>query len=346
MLNQLTTLTGNRLGRAALLGLALLLVAAAALVVVLPGRIAATASPGLVIEGYIVSGSNIYAYEGLWSFYTVRLATKPTADVTVTLKPHNDSSKSVHVRWLGGKDKKGKKSQKTTTFTPSNWNTPQTVYIWGYGDEGVVADEVDWVYHIADSDDPDYDFQEVYKGWVTDDDGLSLSASALTVTEGGTATYKVSLVTQPTGNVNVSFAVTGDENITVSPSSLTFTGSNYQSEQTVTVSAAPDADTANGTATITHTANGANYTYHRLRLPVTENDTGAAAVTPTPTPAPTATPAPSVRLDVTTPAECDKDTLDTNDNPVDGMKVAPGRHLYLQRQAGQQAQRRRARPRL
>ncbi len=337
MLNQLTTLTGNRLGRAALLGLALLLIAAAALVLVLPGRIAATASPGLVIEGHIVSGSNIYAYEGQWSFYTVRLATKPTADVTVTLKPHNDSSKSVHVRWLsGGKDKKGKKSEKITTFTPSNWNTPQTVYIWGHGDERGVADEVDWVYHIADSDDPDYDFQEVYKGWVTDDDGLSFSpsASSLTVTEKGSATYKVSLVTQPTGNVNVSFAVAGDESITVSPSSLTFTGSNYLSEQTVTVSAAADADTANGTAVITHTANGANYTYHRVRLSVTESDTGVN--TPPATPTATPTPGPSVSLVVTTPAECDKDTLDTNDNPVDGMKVAQGESCTFNVKLGKQ----------
>ena len=93
--------------------------------------------------------------------------------------------------------------------------------------------------------------QEVLSGRVEDDDGLKLSASSLTVTEGGSATYTVKLVTQPSGpggdqNVKVTFAVTGDESVTVSPSSLTFTPGNYATAQTVTVSAAPDADEANG----------------------------------------------------------------------------------------------------
>ena len=159
-----------------------------------------------------------------------------------------------------------------------------------------VVNGVDWVYHVADSDDSDYILQEVYKGRVTDDDGLSLSASSLTVTEGGSATYTVKLITEPTGSVNVSFAVSGDESVTVSPSSLTFDADNYATAQTVTVSAAPDAytangaatitQTANGAATITQTANGANYVYHRVNLSVTENDTGVGTPPATPTPTP------------------------------------------------------------
>ena len=314
------------------------LVAAAALVLSGGGRIAAQASPGLVIEGDIVSGSEIHAYEGSWLTYTVRLATEPDADVTVTLKPHHDTSKSLHLRWLSG--------SASTTFTPSNYDTPQTVYVWGNHDDYEyvtgqgwikrVTNEVDWVYHIADSDDSDYILQKVYLGRVTDDDGLSLSTAALSVTEGGSATYKVSLVTQPTDNVNVSFAVSGDESISVSPSSLTFHGGNYQTEQTVTVSAAPDADTANGTATITMTANGGNYVYHRVKLPVTEDDTGVNAPPATPTPTPTPVPVKTVSLIVTTPDECDKDTLDVNGNPIDGMKVAQGESCTFDVKLGKQ----------
>ena len=49
-----------------------------------------------------------------------------THDVTVELSPHNDGSRAVHVQWDG--------SQSSATFTPDNWDTPQTVYIWGNHD--------------------------------------------------------------------------------------------------------------------------------------------------------------------------------------------------------------------
>ncbi len=311
--------------RAAGLGLAVLLVIAAALAA---GIVRAQGpSPGPVIEGAIVSGSDLLVREGSWRTYTVRLATRPSADVTIALHPHNDGSRSVHVQWDGG--------QSEATFTPSNWNTPQTVHVWGNHDHDYryvhgqgwqkrVVNDVQHVYHVMTSDDPDYWDQEVLTARVTDDDGLSLSAPSLTVSEGGTATFTVRLITQPTASVNVSFAAAGDESVTVSPGSLTFTSANHSTAQTVTVSAAPDADTADGTATVTMTANGGNYVYHRDALTVTESDTGAAAVTPTPTPEPTPTPGPSARLVVETPPECDRDTLDIHGNPIDGMKVEQG----------------------
>ncbi len=322
----------SRVGLAAVLVLAAIL-AAAALLALTPARADASgASPGLVIQGSPISGSRINVTEGKWSSYTVKLATQPSADVTVTLSPHNDSTRPVHVQWGSGQPR-----QKSTTFTPSNWNTAQTVNIWGTQDSDYqylngqwvagVANEAEWVYHRATSSDDDYDReQEVLQARVSDDDGITATASSLTVTEGGSSTYNISLITAPAAGytVSVSFSVAGDSDITVSPSSLSFNADNYTVAQTVTVSAAPDADTANGTATITHTATGGNYSYSRGTVAVTENDTGAAAVTPTPTPTPPPTPAPKASLIVTTPDECDKDTLDVNDNVIDGMKVAQG----------------------
>ncbi len=332
----------THLRRSALLGIAALLLTAAA-IAILPARTAHADSPGLVIQGAAVSGSDIHVKEGAWASYTVKLATKPTANVTVTLSPHNDSSRPVHVQWGSGQPR-----VEETTFTPDNWNNAQTVNIWGnhdndyqyvYGQGWIagVANEVQWVYHVASSDDADYDReQEVYKAKVTDDDGISASASALTVTEDGSATYTISLITKPTGNVTVSFAVAGDESVTVSPSSLTFKPANYTTAQTVTVSAAADADTANGTATVTQTANGANYSYNRVKLTVTENDTGVGTPPATPVPSPTPIPAPKASLIVTTTDECDKDTLDVNDNPIDGMKVAQGGSCTFEVKLGKQ----------
>jgi hypothetical protein len=82
---------------------------------------------------------------------------------------------------------------------------------------------------------------------------LVVAPTAVTVPEGGTATYGVSLGTQPASNVTVtSTAGTGDTNLTVSGGgSLTFTPSNWNTPQNVTVAAAQDADTTDGTRPIT-----------------------------------------------------------------------------------------------
>ena len=68
--------------------------------------------------------------------------------------------------------------------------------------------------------------------------------------EGGSRTYTVRLLKAPTTNVTIAVSVAGDTDLTVDPSSLTFTTGNWNSAQTVTVSAAADADAVNGTATV------------------------------------------------------------------------------------------------
>ena len=81
-------------------------------------------------------------------------------------------------------------------------------------------------------------------GTIVDDDtrGVTVSETALPVSEGGTATYTVVLDSQPTGNVTVTPSRSGgDADVTVS-GALTFTPSDWDTAQTVTVSAAEDAD--------------------------------------------------------------------------------------------------------
>ena len=71
----------------------------------------------------------------------------------------------------------------------------------------------------------------------------------------------------------------GDEDLTVNPSTLTFTTSDWNTPQTVTVSAAADADTAAGTATITHAATSTDSAYTGLTITsvtATETDNNAA----------------------------------------------------------------------
>ena len=69
--------------------------------------------------------------------------------------------------------------------------------------------------------------------------GVDLSATSLTVEEGESGSYTVVLDTQPSGTVTIT-ASSGDTTVaTVMPSSLTFTTSNWDTAQTVTVRIRP-----------------------------------------------------------------------------------------------------------
>ena len=93
-----------------------------------------------------------------------------------------------------------------------------------------------------------------------DNAGISLSETRLQVAEGGDAvTYTVELDTEPLGNVLVSLDVNGPSNeiILLEPTVFTFSPRNWDSPQTVAVSAGED-DASNDIRqlTITHTAVG------------------------------------------------------------------------------------------
>ncbi len=85
---------------------------------------------------------------------------------------------------------------------------------------------------------------------------ISLSPTGtLSVAEGGSRTLSVSLSTAPSANVTVSLSKTNAD-LTLSPTSLTFTTSNYSTAQPVTVNAADDDDATNDSDTITLEASG------------------------------------------------------------------------------------------
>ncbi|HEY7488561.1 MAG TPA: glycoside hydrolase family 48 protein [Streptosporangiaceae bacterium] len=105
---------------------------------------------------------------------------------------------------------------------------------------------------------------------------LVVSPTAVSVPEGGTQSFDVSLSAQPSSSVTVTAAKTaGDADITVSAGgSRTFTTSNWNTPQTVTLAAAQDADQSNGQATITVSATG----FPSVPLTATEEDDDAPAV--------------------------------------------------------------------
>ena len=83
---------------------------------------------------------------------------------------------------------------------------------------------------------------------ITDDDTAGLAVSPTTSTSsrlqtteaGGTDTFTVALTSEPTGNVELDLASSDGTEGAVSPSSLTFTASNWQTAQTVTLTGQDD----------------------------------------------------------------------------------------------------------
>ena len=122
----------------------------------------------------------------------------------------------------------------------------------------------------------------------TDPPGVTVSPTALTVTEEDVTgeSYRVVLDSQPTARVTVTVAGHAGTEVTPSPASLTFTTSNWDTGQTVRVTAGSDADTVNDMVTLTHSAasadsdyDGNSITIASVAVTVTDNDTGNAAPT-------------------------------------------------------------------
>ena len=104
--------------------------------------------------------------------------------------------------------------------------------------------------------------------------GIVLSVTTLAVDEGAaSASYTVKLATQPTAEVQVSISGTSGTDLSVQPTSLTFTTSDWETSQTVTVTANADDDATHDNATLTHTASGGDYGSVTADLAVTVNDT-------------------------------------------------------------------------
>ena len=101
---------------------------------------------------------------------------------------------------------------------------------------------------------------------------MVLSQTSLDVPEAGSASYSVKLGTLPTAEVTVSIGGTSGTDLSLTMMSLTFTTSNWDTSQMVTVSAARDSDATDDRATLTHTATGGDYGTVSADLPVTVTD--------------------------------------------------------------------------
>ena len=226
-------------------------------------------APGVTVNPTSVS---VEEENATGASYSVRLATQPSANVVIAVSTNNSDVTFT---------------PSTLTFAPSGagiWSSAQSVTVKANNDPDA-QDETGALSHRASSSDSNYNGITISGVSVAvtdnDEDGVDVSDPSganpsISVNEQGSATYQVKLTAQPTGNVIVTPSVSAGAPLRVSPSSATFTRTNWNSAKTFTVRADDDRNSVNETATISHGASGAGYggseTRESLAVTIMDND--------------------------------------------------------------------------
>ena len=223
--------------------------------------------PGVSITQSDGSTTVTEAAAGRTDTYTVALDTRPTSDVRITVASGNRGAATV--------------SPASLNFLTTNWDTMQTVTVVAVDDNVDQGNRSVTITHTLTSNDANYrrisNIPSV-AATVADND-----TAAVTITESGgvavteaagvdhTDTYTVVLDTVPSANVVIAIESVGTAAVTVSPASLRFTTTNWNTAQTVTVTGVDDnVDQGNRSVTITHTATSGDTNYSGINIaPVT-----------------------------------------------------------------------------
>ena len=226
--------------------------------------------------------------------YSVALGGQPTGSVAVTATS-DDASVAI--------DTDATPRTRTLTFTPENWNTPQTVTV-APQDDDTADDETATISHavspnygavaasvnvtVADDETRRIVIDADPSTTVVDDGPLALQEDAMGV--GNSASYSVKLGAVPTATTTVTIAsadtaaVTVDDTDGLTPGTqnmLSFTTGNWATAQTVTLRAVQDADPNNEEVAIDHAAADGGYTGVAARLTATVADDDVGVIVDT-----------------------------------------------------------------
>ena len=193
--------------------------------------------------------------EGGVSTITAKLSVQPLTATTITItKTSGDSDVSLL-------------SSATLTFTPANWNTPQKVTFAAAEDTDTANGSAVFTFSTPGFADKTLTVSEVDNlrlrttglSEVNNDVAkIVLSTDYLPVLEGGSRTFTVQLPFAPTSDVIVSILkqAGSSDDLYNNLGTLTFTASNWNQPQTVTIRAISDANWDHETATFIISAPG------------------------------------------------------------------------------------------
>ena len=199
--------------------------------------------------------------EGRGAPFTVKLATEPDGNAIINVTAGASTKVSLDKNQL--------------TFTPSDWNTAQTVVVTGLDDDDADDEVVNVFVSVCTSCSGNTypSIERVLTVRVDDDETERIVvASNVTVSEEDSALVGVRLGSKPSGDVTVT--ITGVS--TATPSSLTFTPGNWNRAQQVTVTAPDDEDTDNEQWRMTLRASGSGYDAPAVHVDITVADNDGA----------------------------------------------------------------------
>ena len=193
----------------------------------------------------IVDNTSLSFNEGTSKEFTVKLSKAPRINQTVTLSANNNNVTL---------------NKTSLTFTPSNYNTPQTVKISSVHDETYYRDKtsnISLTSPYVSTKTINITVKNIDVSPETFGD-IVVSANTLSVNENNSTTFTVKLSQAPTNNQIVNLSK-NNNNINLNKTSLTFTPSNYNEPQTVTVNGVHDSGSFdNKTSVITLSSDNVN----------------------------------------------------------------------------------------
>lgn len=179
------------------------------------------------LAGIIYDSTSVNLNEGQSIIRSFKLKSQPTSDVTLNISSNNSSRISI--------------SKPSLTFTASNWNTEQSVKFTAI-DNNIYDGDVTVSVNIK-STSADIYYNNLSSGFaiiVKDNDvsGIITDTTSATINEGQYITRSFKLKSQPKANVTLNIS-SNDANsrLSISKSSLVFTESNWNVEQSVILTA-------------------------------------------------------------------------------------------------------------
>ena len=213
--------------------------------------------PGIYAPG------SVTVQEGSSERLEVQLTQAPSGAVTLTLTGH------------AGTDVTPERT--SLTFTPGSWNTAQAVTLSAARDNNL-ADETHRFMWTANGGGYTGETHPVQVTVKDIDEAALVVPSVITMAEGSRAPMEVSLRYAPSGTVTVTIRGDAGTDLAGSPRSLTFTPSNWQTAQTVTLSAGEDGDDRDDVEVLTLAAAGGGYDGVTHPVQVTILDQGPVTI--------------------------------------------------------------------
>ncbi|MGK5094255.1 M6 family metalloprotease domain-containing protein, partial [Deltaproteobacteria bacterium TL4] len=183
--------------------------------------------PGFTLTS--ISGNTTEA--GGTATFAVRINGHPSDRVTIGMSSSDITEGTI--------------SASSLEFTEDNWETTQTITVTGVNDHSIDGDQ-SYSIILAPSVSKDSNYNNLVLNAVTvinkDDDRADFVVSAISgaVSEAGTATFSVRLTSQPSDSVTIPLSSPDTGEAVVDKESLTFTNSNWNQDQIVTVSGVND----------------------------------------------------------------------------------------------------------